>query len=72
MTKQEFLTKIKEDILDTQDKITMDTELAELEDWDSLAIVDFIAMANAACGKKIKRTDVTGAKTVADLYAIIE
>ena len=71
MTEKEFLTKMKEDILDTEDKLAMDTELAELEDWDSLAIVDFIAMANTACGKKVKRVEVTGAKTFADLYALL-
>lgn len=72
MNEQEFLTKMKEDILDTEDKLTMDTALAELEDWDSLAIVDFIAMANSVCGKKVKRTDVTGAKTFSDLYALLK
>lgn len=72
MNEQEFLTKMKEDILDTEDKLTMGTALDELEDWDSLAIVDFIAMANSVCGKKVKRTDVTGAKTFADLYALLK
>ena len=72
MNEQEFLTKMKEDILDTKDKLTMDTALAELEDWDSLAIVDFIAMVNSACGKKVKRTDVIDAKTFADLYALFK
>ena len=72
MTEQEFLTKMKEDILDTEDKIDASTLLNDLEEWDSLALVDFIAMANTVCGKKVKRADVTAAKTFGDLYELIK
>ena len=51
MTAQEFLTKMKEDVLDTEMDITLDTPLGDIEEWDSLGVVTFIAMAKAACDK---------------------
>ena len=72
MSEQEFLTKMKEDILDTETDIDAGTELASVEEWDSLGVVDFIAMANTVCGKKVKRDDVNAAKTFGDLYALLK
>lgn len=67
-----FLTKMKEDILDTEMDITMDTQLADIEEWDSLGVVSFIAMAKAACGKKVERAAITSAKTLQDLYTLVQ
>ena len=72
MTEQEFLIKMKTDLLDVENDITADTTLDSIEEWDSLAIIDFIARANSVCNKKIQRVDVVGAKTFGDLYALIK
>ena len=72
MDEKEFLKVMQEDILDIKYKITMETELEEFADWDSLGVIDFIAMANDVYGKKIKRTDVVNAKTCRDLYNLIK
>ena len=66
-----FLEKFIE-ILDTEDEVTMNSVLSELEEWDSLSIVSFLAMANSVYGKKIKPDTIVSAKTVRDLYALVQ
>lgn len=72
MTKEQFLVKIQEEVLDTDQEITMESTLEELDEWDSLAFVSYIAMANTAAGKKVDRTAVQAAVTVGDLYALLQ
>ncbi len=68
---QEFIEKLA-DVLDTEAELTVDTALSELEEWDSLGIVGFVAMANAVYGKKLAVLKVRSARTVADLYALLK
>lgn len=68
---EQFIEKMV-DMLDAEEEITMDTVLDELDEWDSLSFVSFLAMANAAYGKKLNATDVKNAETVADLYELIK
>ncbi|MCI6100474.1 MAG: hypothetical protein MR630_03345 [Selenomonas sp.] len=71
MTEQEFLTKMKEDILDTEEEITMQTQLGNIEEWDSLAFVSFLAMAKLTTEKKIEKTSIQSAQTVQELYSLL-
>lgn len=66
-----FLEKFIE-ILDTESEVTMDSMLSEIEEWDSLSIVSFLAMANSVYGKKIKPDVLIAAKSVRDLYALVQ
>lgn len=68
---EQFLEKMI-DILDCEQEVTMETELADLEEWDSLSLVSFMAMANAAYNKKVIPADVKIAKTIADLYELVK
>lgn len=68
---EKFLEKMI-DILDCEQEVTMETELADLEEWDSLSLVSFMAMANAAYNKKVVPADVKMAKTIADLYELVK
>lgn len=52
MTEQEFLRKMQDDVLVTEDPVTMDLRLDASDLWDSLSIVGFIAMAKMTAGKK--------------------
>lgn len=72
MDTKTFLTKMQEEVLDTEMEITMDTALGDIEEWDSLSVVSFIAMAKAACNKKVERTAIAGAKTIGDLFALLK
>ena len=71
MTKEIFLERMA-DILDAEDEITLDTNLSELDEWDSLSIVSYVAMANAACDKKVEVKRVREAVTIQDLYDLLK
>lgn len=68
---EQFIEKMI-DVLDIEEEITADTVLEDLEEWDSLSLVSFMAMANAAYGKKVIPADVKMAKTVSDLYELVK
>jgi acyl carrier protein len=70
MKEQEFLKTMVE-IMDTEAEITMDSVLDEIEEWDSLSYVAFLAMSRAKTDKTIAPADVKAAKTIGDLYALI-
>ena len=69
MDKEEFLNRMA-DILDAEDDVTMDAILADIEEWDSLSVVSYVAMANTSCGKNVK--DVREAVTIQDLYNLLK
>lgn len=60
------------DMLDYEGELRMDSLLEEIEEWDSLSFVSFLAMANVVYEKKLSLHDVREAKTVADLYDLIK
>lgn len=71
MDKEEFLNRMT-DILDAEDDVTMDAVLADIEEWDSLSVVSYVAMANTSCGKKVNVKDVREAVTIQDLYNLLK
>ena len=71
MAEEIVLEKMTE-ILDAEDEVTMATELDSLEEWDSLSVVSYVAMANAACGRKIEVKKVRDAVTLQDLYDMLQ
>ena len=68
---EQFIEKMI-DVMDIEEEVTPNTVLEDLEEWDSLSLVSFIAMANATYGKKVVAADVKMAKTVADLYELVK
>lgn len=48
------------------------TRLADISEWDSLAVLGFIAMADNELNKQLKTEDITNAQTLADLYNLLE
>lgn len=71
MTKEQFLEKMI-DLLDTEDEITMDSVLKDIEEWDSLSYVSFLAMANVSSGKKLAPDTVKTAQTIGDLFELVK
>lgn len=67
-----FLNKLQEEVLDTESEINMETQLSEIEEWDSLSVVSFIAMAKAVCRKTVERQAIVNAKSVADLFELVK
>lgn len=60
------------DMLDTEEEIGAETVLADIDEWDSLSFVAFVAMAKGTYGKTIVAADVRAAKTIADLYELVK
>ncbi len=70
MTQKEFLEKMV-DILDYEGVLKMDTCLEEMEEWDSLSILSFLAEMTQYAKKSINAADVKKAKTIEDLYILL-
>ena len=67
MTKEDFLSKFT-DILQTEETITLDSNLSELDDWDSLttmATVSWMLENNI----QITVKEIASYKTVAEIAA---
>ena len=69
MSKKEFIEKLIE-IMDTEEEISMSTVLEDVEEWDSLAYVSFLALCKDM-DKNVQPGSILGAKTVEDLYRLI-
>ena len=71
MTEESFLEQLT-DTLDTEEELGMALALKDLEEWDSLSVVSFIAMANASYGRQVTAEQVRKAGTVSDLYDLVK
>lgn len=71
MTEKQFLEKMV-DLLDTEEEVTLDTVLADIEEWDSISLVGFLAFANNHSNSKITAADVRKAQTINDLYEMVK
>lgn len=70
MTEKEFLADLT-DLMDTEEKIVMETHLSDVEEWDSLSRVAFMALAvTKGCGK-VTPMEVKEAQKVRDLYELL-
>ena len=70
MTVEEFKEQML-DVLNREDEVELDDKLDDIEEWDSLGYVAFLAMAAEFTEKTIRASDVRNAKTVRDLYDLI-
>jgi acyl carrier protein len=70
MTHEEFLSEFQE-ILELPPGSLQGSEiLSDLEKWDSLAMMSFIALASEKCGVTLSPRQLLGCQTVDDLLAI--
>ncbi len=68
MTKDEFLVEMQ-DVLQTDDTLTMETVLDDLAEWDSLSIMATMAFLNKNFGVTLKLADFKAMSTVGDIAA---
>ncbi len=66
MNKEQFLEEMVE-VLQTEDEITMDTVLEDLEEWDSLSIMSTMAFLDKNFGVKTTMKDYQNMKTIEDI-----
>lgn len=70
MQELNFLEKMSE-IMDTEAELSMDTKLKDIEEWDSLSYVAFLAFSATISKEKIWPADVKSAETLQDLYNLL-
>ena len=71
ITEEQFLTDLKE-MLKAEDEIEMDTDLMDIENWDSFSMMTFITMAEDNYGAKFEPFAIAGAVLVEDLYNVVK
>ena len=71
MNEEIFIEKMI-DLMDTDEVINMDSLLVNIEEWDSLSYVAFLAMSSMFSDKEIAPIDVKNAKTIGDLYKLLK
>lgn len=71
MNTQEFLTHLENAIDAEPGSIAPDATLRSIVEWDSLAVVAFIAMVDSTYGKKVSPAVLKDCKTVNDLMQLV-
>jgi len=68
MNRNEFLEKIK-DILqyECEEELTYETNLLDLDEWDSISIISTVAFLDSNFGKKVTVQDLQNVDTVEDI-----
>jgi acyl carrier protein len=66
----EFLTNLEEALESDAGTLKMETNLADLPNWDSMAVLSFMAMMDASYGVTIAPAKLADCATVADLAAL--
>lgn len=69
MTKSEFISELQE-MLQTETDISGDTNLLELEEWDSLAFMILIAFFDKNFGMRITFEDLQACDTPAQIIRL--
>ena len=71
MKVKEFLEILQEELEIEDEELSVDTNLKELDEWDSLSVMSTIALVDEHFGKKIKGTDFETIEKVNDLLSLI-
>lgn len=71
MTRQDFLLLLDELLELDPGTLNGSEVLADLEMWDSLAVISFIAMVDEKLGLIVAGDQLTRAKTIDDLMALV-
>ena len=71
MDEKTFVTDIEELLEVDAGSLTASIELASLEQWDSLAFVSFLAMADSKYSAKVAPTELRACKTIGDLMKLV-
>lgn len=70
MTREDLLAGLSE-LLETDFPLTGSEELDGLGNWDSVAVMSFMAMADEGGGVTLAPKDIYGCKTVEDLLSLV-
>jgi acyl carrier protein len=70
MNHDEFLSEFQEILELPPGSLQGSEPLSDLEQWDSLAMMSFIALASEKCGVTLSPRQLLGCQTVDDLLAV--
>ena len=71
MNQTSFIKEI-ENLLEVESgSVSLETSIKNLEKWDSLAFVSFLAMADSTFGVKVSPDELRKAETIADLMKLV-
>jgi acyl carrier protein len=71
MTKDEFLRELERQLEIPEGSIKEHQSLPEIEAWDSMAAVLFMALADEKLNVAVSGNQIAAAKTVSDLLALL-
>ncbi|MCM2356548.1 MAG: acyl carrier protein [Geobacteraceae bacterium] len=71
MTRKEFIAEIENLVEVEAGTLTGESELGDIKQWDSLAVVAFIALVDENFGFTPSPKDIADSKTVEDLVRIV-
>jgi acyl carrier protein len=71
MTKPEFYAALAEMLECDASEVSGPSVLNNLPNWDSLAVLSFVAMVDSKFGTTVKGTDLVKCETVNDLVALL-
>lgn len=70
--KEEFLDSLKEALeVEDDETLTMDTNLKDLEEYDSLSVLVIVALVDKKYKKQISSSDFEKVTTVSNLISLI-
>lgn len=72
MKTDEKLRKLEELLETDKNSLTPETELADVEEWDSIAKLSLVVFMNEEFDKKLDGKQVKGLKTVNDILVWME
>jgi acyl carrier protein len=72
MKTAEFLRELEAMLERDQGSLAGDEVLVDLPEWDSLAIISFIALVDEKFGLAIEGNKLAAARTVPDLVALVQ
>ncbi len=72
MNRHEFLLNLDELLELDPGSLSGDEALADLDAWDSLAVISFIALVDEQLGVVVEGQRLADAKSVADLVALVQ
>lgn len=70
ITEEMFLNDLKE-MLKSEEMIELDTDMMDIESWDSFSMMTFIAMAEEKYDIKLEPFSIAEAVLVEDLYNVV-
>jgi len=71
MTRDEFLRNLEQELSLSEGSLSESQPLTQIDGWDSMAAVLFIALADEKMGVTISGSQVARARTLADLLSLL-